>query len=292
MSVRLVDKKSEIIKINDWRDPLYLNNLLTDKEKLIQKKAKDFCQTRLLPTVIDDNNNSFFDKKIYSDLGSNGFLGNTIQGYGSENVSSVAYGLVAKELESVDSSYRSAISVQSSLVIHPIYNFGSNEQKEKYIPELIKGNLIGCFGLTESVSGSDPSSMETTFEEVSDGYIINGSKNWITNAPIADVFLIWAFDKEKKVHGFIVDKGTKGLTSEKINKSSIKIAQAGKIFLKNVKVSKSSILPNTTGWKSIYSCINKARYGIAWGAMGAAETCWFIAKESAERRIISKKPLA
>ena len=159
---------------------------------------------------------SFFDKKIYPDLGSNGFLGNTIKGYGSQNVSSVAYGLVAKELESVDSSYRSAISVQSSLVIHPIYNFGSNEQKEKYIPELIKGNLIGCFGLTESVSGSDPSSMETTFEEVSDGYIINGSKNWITNAPIADVFLIWAFDKEKKVHGFIVDRGTKGLTSEKI----------------------------------------------------------------------------
>ena len=153
----------------------------------------------MLPTVIDDNNKSFFDKTIYSDLGKNGFLGNTIKGYGSANVSSVAYGLVARELESVDSSYRSAISVQSSLVIHPIYNFGSNEQKEKYIPELIKGNLIGCFGLTESVSGSDPSSMQTKFEEVSDGFIINGSKDWITNAPIADVFLIWAFDKEKKV---------------------------------------------------------------------------------------------
>ncbi len=292
MSVRLVKNKEEIKKINDWRDPLYLNNLLTDKEKLIHKKAKDFCQSRLLPSVIEDNNKSYFDKKIYSDLGSNGFLGNTIKGYGSQNVSSVAYGLVAKELESVDSSYRSAISVQSSLVIHPIYNFGSEEQKEKYIPELIKGNLIGCFGLTESVSGSDPSSMETNFEEVSDGYIINGSKNWITNAPIADVFLIWAFSKEKKVHGFIIDRNTKGLTTEKINKSSIKIAQAGKIFLKNVKVSKSSILPNTTGWKSIYSCINKARYGIAWGAMGAAETCWLIAKDYAEKRIVNKKPLA
>ena len=292
MSVRLVDNKDTLKKVNDWRDPLYLNNLLTDKEKLIHKKAKDFCKTRLLPTVIDDNNKSFFDKKIYSDLGKNGFLGNTIKGYGSANVSSVAYGLVARELESVDSSYRSAISVQSSLVIHPIYNFGSNEQKEKYIPELIKGNLIGCFGLTESVSGSDPSSMQTKFEEVSDGFIINGSKDWITNAPIADVFLIWAFDKEKKVHGFLIDKETKGLTAEKINKSSIKIAQAGKIFLKNVKVPKSSILPNTTGWKSVYSCINKARYGIAWGAMGAAETCWFIAKDYAEKRIVNKKPLA
>ena len=157
---------------------------------------------------------------------------------------------------------------------------------------MVKGNIVGCFGLTESISGSDPSSMETNFEEVSDGFIINGSKNWITNAPIADVFLIWAFDKEKKVHGFLIDKNTKGLTTEKIKKSSIKIAQAGKIFLNNVKVTKNSILPNTNGWKAVYSCINKARYGIAWGAIGAAETCWHIAKEYAENRIINKKPLA
>ena len=203
MSIRLVKKTDVFQSINDWKDPLYLKNLLTEKEKSILNKAKNFCETRLMPTVIEDNNKSYFDKNIYQDLGSNGFLGNTIKGYGSADVSSVAYGLIAKELESVDSSYRSAISVQSSLVIHPIYYFGSEEQKEKYIPEMIKGNLIGCFGLTESVSGSDPSSMETNFEEVSDGYIINGSKNWITNAPIADVFIIWAFNKEKKVHGFI-----------------------------------------------------------------------------------------
>ena len=245
-----------------------------------------------MPSVIENNEKSLFDKKIYPALGLNGFLGNTIKGYGSAEVSSVAYGLVARELEAVDSSYRSAISVQSSLVIHPIYSFGSNEQTEKYIPEMIKGNLIGCFGLTESISGSDPSSMETSFEEVSDGYIINGSKNWITNAPIADVFLIWAFDKEKNVHGFLIDKNTKGLTTEKIKKSSIRIAQAGKIFLRNVKIPKNAILPNTNGWKSVYSCINKARYGIAWGAMGAAETCWLIAKEYAEKRIVNKKPLA
>jgi len=292
MSVIQINQKKTPKSINDWRDPLYLNNMLSDEEKSIHKKAKDFCQNTLMPSVVENNEKSIFDKKIYPSLGSNGFLGNTIKGYGSANVSSVSYGLVARELEAVDSSYRSAISVQSSLVIHPIYTFGSDEQKEKYIPELIKGNLIGCFGLTESVSGSDPSSMETSFEEVSDGFIINGSKNWITNAPIADVYLIWAYSKDKTVHCFLIDKNTKGLKSEKIKKSSIKIAQAGKIFLKNVKVPKNSILPQTNGWKAVYSCINKARYGIAWGAMGAAETCWLIAKEYAQNRIVNKKPIA
>jgi len=277
---------------NNWKDPLYLDELLTEEEKSIRIKIKNYCQNKLLPKVIENNNKSFFDKTFYPDLGSLGFLGNTIKGYGSTNVSSVAYGLVAKELESIDSIYRSAISVQSSLVIHPIFNFGSEEQKKKYIPELIKGKLIGCFGLTESISGSDPSSMETNFEEVSDGYILNGSKDWITNAPIADVFIIWAFDKNKNVHGFIIDKQVQGLSTSKIEKASIKIAQAGKIFLKDVKVSKNCILPNTQGWKSVYSCINKARYGIAWGAMGAAETCWHIAKDYTEKRIINKRLLA
>ncbi|MDC0449412.1 acyl-CoA dehydrogenase family protein [Pelagibacteraceae bacterium] len=277
---------------NSWKDPLYLEELLTDEEKSLRVKIKDYCQNKLLPKVIECNNKSFFDKSFYPDLGSLGFLGNTIKGYGSANVSSVAYGLVAKELESIDSSYRSAISVQSSLVIHPIFTFGSEEQKKKYIPELIKGNLIGCFGLTESITGSNPSAMETNFKEVSDGYILNGSKNWITNAPIADVFIIWAYDKDKNVHGFILDKQLKGLTTSKIEKASIKIAQAGKIFLKDVKVSKDSILPNTQGWKSVYSCINKARYGIAWGAMGAAETCWYIAKDYTEKRIVNERPLA
>ena len=277
---------------NSWKDPLYLEELLTEEEKSLRVKIRDYCQNKLLPKVIECNNKSFFDKTFYPDLGSLGFLGNTIKGYGSANVSSVAYGLVAKELESIDSSYRSAISVQSSLVIYPIFTFGSEEQKKKYIPELIKGNLIGCFGLTESITGSNPSAMETNFEEVSDGYVLNGSKNWITNAPIADVFIIWAYDKNKNVHGFILDKELKGLTTSKIEKASIKIAQAGKIFLKDVKVSKDSILPNTEGWKSVYSCINKARYGIAWGAMGAAETCWHIAKEYTEKRIINGRPLA
>ena len=292
MSVIKINDTIKAKPQNDWRDPLYLNDLLTNEEKIIHKKAKDFCQNFLMPSVIENNEKSYFDKTIYPALGSNGFLGNTIKGYGSSEVSSVAYGLVARELESVDSSYRSAISVQSSLVIYPIYKFGSNEQKTKYLPEMSKGNIIGCFGLTESISGSNPSLMETSFEDVSDGYILNGSKNWITNAPIADVFLIWAYDKDKNVHGFLIDKDTKGLTTEKIKKSSIRIAQAGKIFLKNVKVPKDAKLPNTVGWKSVYSCINKARYGIAWGAIGAAEACWFIAKDYSEKRIINKKPLA
>jgi len=284
-----MDKKNSK---NNWLDPLYLNELLTEEELSIKKTTEDYCKEKLLPNVIEHNKKCFFDKKIYKEFGSLGFLGLTISDHGGANASNIAYGLVTKEFESVDSSYRSAISVQSSLVIHPIFYFGSEEQKKNYLPDLIKGNLVGCFGLTESISGSDPSSMKTSFEEVSDGYLINGSKNWITNAPIADIFIIWALNKEKKVHGFIVDKKSKGLSTSLIEKASLKISQTGQIILNNVKVTKNSILPNTEGWKSIYSCINKARYGIAWGAIGAAQSSWLVAKDYVENRIINKKPLA
>ena len=277
---------------NSWMDPLYLNELLTEEEKSIKKTTKDYCKSNLLPKVIENNKKCFFDKKIYQEFGSLGFLGITINGYGAASASSVAYGLVAKEFESVDSSYRSAISVQSSLVIHPIFYFGSEEQKQNYLPELINGNLVGCFGLTENEAGSDPSSMKTNFIEVSDGYIINGTKNWITNAHIADVFIIWAVNKEKKIHGFIIDKKSQGLTTSMIEKASLKISPTGQIILNNVKIPKNNILPNTQGWKSVYSCLNKARYGIAWGVMGAAESSWFIAKNYAENRIMFNKPLA
>jgi glutaryl-CoA dehydrogenase len=277
---------------NDWMDPLYLNELLTEEEKSIKKTTKDFCKSKLLPKVIEHNKRCFFDKKIYKEFGALGFLGLTISGYGAANASNVAYGLVAKEFESIDSSYRSALSVQSSLVIHPIFYFGSEEQKKNYLPDLIKGNLVGCFGLTESISGSDPSSMKTSFTETSDGYIIDGTKNWITNAPIADIFIIWALNKEKKVYGYIVDRKSQGLKTSTIEKASLKISQTGQIILNNVKVPKKNILPGTQGWKSVYSCINKARYGIAWGVMGAAESAWLIAKEYAENRTINKKKLA
>jgi len=278
--------------IDSWMDPLYLNELLTEEEKSIRKTTKEFCKSKLLPKVVEHNKKCFFDKKIYKEFGTLGFLGLTISGYGAANASNVAYGLVTKEFESIDSSYRSAISVQSSLVIHPIFYFGSEEQKKNYLPELIKGNLVGCFGLTESISGSDPSSMKTSFTETSDGYIISGTKNWITNAPIADIFIIWALNKEKKVHGFIIDRKSKGLKTSTIEKASLKISQTGQIILDNIKVPKKNILPNAQGWKSVYSCINKARYGIAWGVMGAAESSWLIAKEYTENRIINNKQLA
>ena len=222
-----------------------------------------------------------------------GFLGSTIDGYGSSNSSKVSYGLIAAEFESIDSSYRSAISVQSSLVIHPIYYFGSEEQKNKYLPELIKGNSVGCFGLTESEAGSDPGSMKTNFTEEKDCFVINGTKNWITNAPIADIFIVWAINNEKNIQGFIVEKNTPGLSTSSIeNKASLKISPTGQIILNNVKIPKENILPNTKGWKSVFSCLNNARYGIAWGAMGAAQSCWLIAKEYSENRIMFKKPLA
>ena len=252
-----------------------------------------FGNKYLLPIVIKDNRKHYFDKNIYKDFGSMGFLGSTIEGFGSSNSSKVSYGIIAAEFESIDSSYRSAISVQSSLVIHPIFCFGSKDQKNKYLPDLIKGNLVGCFGLTESEAGSDPSSMKTNFKEEKNSYILNGSKNWITNAPIADIFIIWALDNAKKIQGFIIEKDTPGLTTSLIeNKTSLKISPTGLITLNNVKISKENILPKTQGWKSVFSCLNNARYGIAWGVMGSAQTAWLIAKDYCENRIMFKKPLA
>ena len=278
---------------NIWIDPLYLNDLLSEEEKSIRKTTHDYCNKNLLPVVVKDNQKHHFDKSIYKDFGSMGFLGSTIDGYGSSNSSKVSYGLIAAEFESIDSSYRSAISVQSSLVIHPIYYFGSEEQKNKYLPELIKGNSVGCFGLTESEAGSDPGSMKTNFTEEKDCFIINGIKNWITNAPIADIFIVWAIDDQKNIQGFIIEKNTPGLSTSSIeNKASLKISPTGQIILNNVKIPKENILPNTKGWKSVFSCLNNARYGIAWGVIGAAQSCWLIAKEYSENRIMFKKPLA
>ena len=278
---------------NIWLDPLYLDDLLDEEELSIRKTTHDYCNKKLLPIVVKDNQNHYFDKNIYKDFGSMGFLGSTIDGYGSSNSSLVSYGLIAAEFESVDSSYRSAISVQSSLVIHPIYYFGSEEQKDKYLPDLIKGNLVGCFGLTESEAGSDPSSMKTNFREEKDCFILNGSKNWITNAPIADIFIIWAINNKKNIQGFIIEKNTPGLSTSLIkNKASLKISPTGQIILNNVKIPKENILSNTKGWKSIFSCLNNARYGIAWGVMGAAQASWLIAKDYTENRIMFKKPLA
>ena len=210
---------------NSWFDPFYIANNLSEAELTIQKNVRDFCEKELLTRVIEDNRNNFFDKNLYKTFGSLGVLGSTINEYGGAGVNQVAYGITDYEFEKIDSSYRSSISVQSSLVIHPIHSFGSEDQKKEYLPDLISGEKIGCFGLTESEAGSDPSSMKTSFNETSDGYILNGSKNWITNAPIADVFIIWALNEKKEVSGFILDKNTKGLSTSYIkNKTSLKKA--------------------------------------------------------------------
>ena len=278
---------------NQWLDPLYLDSFLNEDEKLIRENTKKYCQKNLLPNVVKNNRNYYFDKEIYKDFGRMGFLGSTIKGFGSSEINKVSYGLIAFEIESIDSSYRSAITVQSSLVCHPIDKFGSKEQKETYLPDLIKGNLVGCFGLTESEAGSDPSSMKTNFKEFEDHYLINGSKTWITNAPIADIFLIWALNEKKDIKLFLIPKKTKGLKTSTIeNKTSLKISPTGQIILENVKIPKDNLLPNTSGWKSVYSCLNNARYGISWGVLGAANNCWKISKEYTENRIMFKKPLA
>ena len=278
---------------NSWFDPFYIENNLSETELAIQKNVRDFCEKELLTRVVEENRNNLFDRNLYESFGSLGVLGSTINEYGGAGVNQVAYGITAYEFEKIDSSYRSSISVQSSLVIHPINSFGSKDQKEEYLPDLISGKKIGCFGLTESEAGSDPSSMKTSFNETSDEYILNGSKNWITNAPIADVFIIWALNEKKEVSGFILDKNTKGLSTSYIkNKTSLKISPTGQIILNNVHVPKDKILPKTNGWKSVFSCLNNARYSIAWGVLGAATQSWLIAKEYTENRIMFKKPLA
>jgi len=277
----------------NWLDPLYLEDFLTEEEKSIKENTNKFCKEVLLTDVVKNNRNHFFDKMFFKEFGSMGLLGPTTKGYGSPEINKVSYGLIAYEIESIDSSYRSAISVQSSLVCHPIEFFGSEKQKNEYLPDLIKGNKIGCFGLTESEAGSDPSSMKTRYIEKKDHYLISGSKNWITNAPIADIFLIWALNEKKEVNLFLIPKKTKGLSTSQIhNKTSLKISPTGQILLDNVKIPKNFMLPNTNGWKSVFSCLNNARYGIAWGVMGAANNAWLISKDYTENRMMFNKPLA
>ena len=284
------------MKENNWFDPFYIQSHLSEEESNIQKNVRDFCNNELKPTVVERNRKNEFDQDLYPKFGSLGVLGQTVKTHGGSGTSNLAYGLVAYEFEKIDSSYRSSISVQSSLVINPINEFGSQEQKDKYLPQLIKGEKIGCFGLTESEAGSDPASMKTSFKKTKDGYILNGSKNWITNAPIADIFIIWAIEENKdhkSIKGFIIEKNTEGLNTSTIeNKTSLKISPTGQIILNNVFVPSNFCLENTEGWKSVFSCLNKARFGISWGVLGSASECWLIAKDYVENRIMFKKPLA
>ena len=274
-------------------DILLLEEQLSEEELSIQNTARDYCQSELMPRILEANRNETFDKNIYKEMGQLGFLGAPIKGYGCAGVNYVSYGLIAREIERVDSSYRSAYSVQTSLAMHAIHKFGSEEQKNHYLPEMAKGNLIGCFGLTEPDAGSDPGSMKTHAKKSKDGYILNGSKTWITNSPIADVLIIWAKDEQGILRGFIVDRNSKGLSTPKLEgKFSLRASTTGQIFLDDVYVGEDKILPEVQSFKGPFSCLNMARYGIAWGSLGAAEFCFNASLEYTKEREQFGEPLA
>lgn len=259
----------------DWQDPLLLRDELTEEERMVQETAYQYAQEQLLPRVTEAFRNEYTDPEIFREMGELGLLGATIDGYGCVNMGYVSYGLIAREVERVDSGYRSMMSVQSSLVMYPIYAYGTETQKENYLPKLATGELIGCFGLTEPNHGSDPGSMSTRAKKVDDGYVLNGSKIWITNSPIADVFIVWAKDDEGIIRGFILEKGMKGLSAPKIEgKFSLRASITGEIVMDDVFVAEENLLPDASGLSGPFGCLNRARYGIAWGCMGAAEFCW------------------
>ncbi|XP_043940588.1 glutaryl-CoA dehydrogenase, mitochondrial [Protopterus annectens] len=266
----------------DWRDPLLLEGQLTEEEIMIRDSFRSYCQEKLMPQILMANRNEVFDRGILSEMGQLGVLGSTIRGYGCAGTTYVAYGLLARELERVDSSYRSVMSVQSSLVMYPIHAYGTEEQRQKYLPKLAKGELVGCFGLTEPNHGSDPGSMETRarYNSSSKTYILSGSKTWITNSPIADLCIVWAKSEDGKVRGFIVERGAKGLSTPRIEgKFSLRASATGMIILDDVEIPEENLLPNITGLAGPFGCLNNARYGISWGALGAAESCFHIARQ-------------
>ncbi|KAJ6589850.1 acyl-CoA dehydrogenase NM domain-like protein [Mycena vulgaris] len=278
----------------DPKDPLRLESLLTEEEIAIRDTAREYCQEKLLPRVLEQWRTEEFNHSILPEMGKLGLLGPTISGYGCAGTSNVAYGLIQREIERVDSGYRSTASVQSSLVMHPIHEFGSDAQKEKFLPRLATGEIIGAFGLTEPNHGSDPAGMETTAEETDGGFIINGSKTWISNAPVADVFVIWANCKwDKKIRGFLLEKGMKGLSAPPIkNKIALRVSLTGSVFMDSVRVSHDALLPTSKGLGSPFSCLNSARFGISWGVMGALEDCIDRALAYALERHQFQRPLA
>jgi glutaryl-CoA dehydrogenase len=276
-----------------WDDALRLDTALTEDERAIRDAAHDFCQEKLFPRVLMANRHETFDRDIMNEFGEMGFLGATLEGYGCAGVNYVSYGLISREVERVDSGYRSAFSVQSSLVMYPIYAFGTEDQRRKYLPKLRSGEFVGCFGLTEPDAGSDPASMRTRAKKVDGGFLLNGSKTWITNAPIADVLVVWAKDDAGDIRGFILERGMAGLTQPKIEgKFSLRASVTGMIMMQDVFVPDENRFPEVKGLRGPFSCLNNARYGIAWGALGAAEFCWHAAREYTLQRMMFGRPLA
>jgi glutaryl-CoA dehydrogenase len=276
-----------------WDDALFLEDQLSEDERHVRDAARAYCQDKLMPRVLEANRNEHFDRDILREMGALGFLGSTIDGYGCAGVNNVSYGLVAREVERVDSGYRSAMSVQSSLVMHPIHAYGTDEQRERFLPRLAHGEIVGCFGLTEPNHGSDPGSMISRARKADGGYVLRGAKTWITNSPIADVFIVWAKDDADDIRGFILEKGMRGLTAPSIQgKFSLRASSTGEISMDDVFVPDANYLPNADGLAGPFGCLNKARYGIAWGALGAAEFCWHAARQYVLDRVQFGRPLA
>ena len=277
----------------EWNDPLLLEDQLTQDERMVRDATRAYCRDKLLPRVIQANRDERFDRNIMNEMGELGLLGSTIRGYGCAGVNHVCYGLAAREVERIDSAYRSAMSVQSSLVMYPIFAYGTPAQRDRYLPRLASGEWVGCFGLTEPDHGSDPGSMATRARKADGGYRLTGSKTWITNAPIADVFVVWAKTEDGVIRGFVLDRGTRGLSAPKIEgKMSLRASVTGQIVMDDVLVSEEQLLPGVSGLKGPFGCLTKARYGIAWGALGAAEDCWHRARQYTLDRQQFGRPLA
>lgn len=278
----------------NWEDPLLFENQLTEEEKLVRDTARQYAQEKLMPRILDANRNETFDREIMNEMGELGLLGSTLDPeYGCSGVNYVCYGLVAREIERVDSAYRSTLSVQSSLVMWPIYAYGTEEQRQKYLPKLAMGEFVGCFGLTEPDHGSDPGGMITRATSVNGGYVVKGAKMWISNAPIADVFVVWAKDDDGIIGGFILEKGMKGLSAPKIEgKFSLRSSLTGEVVMDDVFVPEENRLPGARGLGGPFGCLNNARYGIAWGVLGAAEFCWHSSRDYTMERTQFGRPLA
>ena len=276
-----------------WDDPFLFEDQLTEDERMVRDSARAYCQEKLLPRVTAAHRHETFDREIFNEMGALGFLGPTIEGYGCAGVNHVSYGLIAREVERVDSGYRSGMSVQSSLVMHPIHAYGTEAQRKRWLPKLATGELLGCFGLTEPNYGSDAGGMITRAKKVDGGYLLNGAKMWISNSPYADVFVVWAKDDANEIRGFVLEKGMKGLSAPKIEgKFSLRASPTGEIVMADVLVPEDHLLPNVKGLKGPFGCLNKARYGIAWGTLGAAEFCWHAARQYTLDRKAFGKPLA
>jgi glutaryl-CoA dehydrogenase len=277
----------------DWQDPLLLDDQLSQDERMLRDAARAYCQEKLMPRILEANRHERFERAIMTEMGELGLLGATIEGYGCAGVNYVSYGLIAREVERVDSGYRSAMSVQSSLVMHPIHAYGSEEQRQRFLPRLATGELVGCFGLTEPDHGSDPGGMKTRARKAQGGFVLSGAKMWITNSPIADVMIVWAKDDAGDIRGFILERGMKGLTTPKIEgKFSLRASITGEIAMADVFVPEANLLPKVKGLKGPFGCLNNARYGIAWGALGAAEFCFHAARDYTLQRQQFGRPLA